>query len=468
MSLEIGPPEKKSKLNDTINNNYIETLEKHIESITTSINNLQPITSDEFHNPIELTKVYAGHIRNSKDTSRTILTLNEKIPLKELSHLKRVAWQNIILCPSEMLQNVSSIQEYIEHHITELKDVFDYFKEVNVPLKPPKIVKQYKESKKAWPCNFHPNPYLEKIVGNNFFNVCEVKFHRQCMGLVLEVARWYAIHKGETFKDCNHLFQNFNATVVVDPASRRVIAIAFDHRHKHPMQHSAMLAIDNVAKTQNGGVWSTDSDGSILHGVENELIDYLKEKLPKFTYQVKSSLYLYQEGLNKSTCKKHVENGSPKTEVCDEESGPDTDGNGGKGGLKTVLCAPTETDNIYIKTEMVLPKADKYEGKNGPETELCAPKGNATGVLEKKGNTDSKIERQERSGGKDGPYLCTGYYVYMLREPCIMCSMGLVHARAKRVFFCFQNKEYGGLSSVAKLQTVTSLNHHFEVFTGFL
>ncbi|CAH0404228.1 unnamed protein product [Chilo suppressalis] len=68
----------------------------------------------------------------------------------------------------------------------------------------------------------------------------------------------------------------------------------------------------------------------------------------------------------------------------------------------------------------------------------------------------------------DGPYLCTNYYVYVLREPCIMCAMALVHSRAKRVFFCFERPETGALKSKLKLHTVSSLNHHYEVFTGFV
>lgn len=65
---------------------------------------------------------------------------------------------------------------------------------------------------------------------------------------------------------------------------------------------------------------------------------------------------------------------------------------------------------------------------------------------------------------KYGPYLCTGYDVYMLREPCVMCSMALTHSRIRTIFFHETNPTNGAISSIAKLQSVKPLNHHFQVF----
>jgi len=61
-------------------------------------------------------------------------------------------------------------------------------------------------------------------------------------------------------------------------------------------------------------------------------------------------------------------------------------------------------------------------------------------------------------------YLCTGYDVYLDREPCAMCAMALVHSRARRVVFDCANPEDGALLSSFKLHTIKSLNHHYRVF----
>ncbi|KAI9999089.1 hypothetical protein PInf_003772 [Phytophthora infestans] len=61
-------------------------------------------------------------------------------------------------------------------------------------------------------------------------------------------------------------------------------------------------------------------------------------------------------------------------------------------------------------------------------------------------------------------YLCTGYDVYLDREPCAMCAMALVHSRARRVLFDRANPSDGVLMSSFKLHTIKSLNHHYRVF----
>lgn len=66
--------------------------------------------------------------------------------------------------------------------------------------------------------------------------------------------------------------------------------------------------------------------------------------------------------------------------------------------------------------------------------------------------------------GENAPYLCTGYDLYVVREPCVMCAMSLVHSRIKRIFFHSRNPEKGALVSRCQIHAIKDLNHHYEVF----
>jgi len=68
---------------------------------------------------------------------------------------------------------------------------------------------------------------------------------------------------------------------------------------------------------------------------------------------------------------------------------------------------------------------------------------------------------------KTGPYLCTGYDVYLSREPCAMCAMALVHMRTRRVFYGMPSLD-GALGTNDKIHTLEGLNHRFEVFCDIL
>ena len=74
----------------------------------------------------------------------------------------------------------------------------------------------------------------------------------------------------------------------------------------------------------------------------------------------------------------------------------------------------------------------------------------------------------EASGlvGKISPYLATDYSVYALGEPCIMCSMALLHSRVGRVYYIASGDDsiWGGLGSVLSIHCNKKLNHRFRVF----
>ncbi|XP_037946649.1 probable inactive tRNA-specific adenosine deaminase-like protein 3 isoform X1 [Teleopsis dalmanni] len=83
--------------------------------------------------------------------------------------------------------------------------------------------------------------------------------------------------------------------------------------------------------------------------------------------------------------------------------------------------------------------------------------------MQEQDNIDNAIDNL----AKYGPYLCTGYDVYLTHEPCLMCAMALVHSRAKRIFFIHTSSN-GALVTRFKLHAVKEINHHYEVFQCLL
>jgi tRNA-specific adenosine deaminase 3 len=78
---------------------------------------------------------------------------------------------------------------------------------------------------------------------------------------------------------------------------------------------------------------------------------------------------------------------------------------------------------------------------------------------------DLKVVKKKRA--LDEPnygYLCTGLEIFIYQEPCVMCSMALVHSRIKRLFFLKKNISNGGITSKYNLSMHKNLNHHFKSY----
>lgn len=94
------------------------------------------------------------------------------------------------------------------------------------------------------------------------------------------------------------------------------------------------------------------------------------------------------------------------------------------------------------------------------------PHGDSAKVRRKSGATEkgSPNERGANSPLRSDQYLGTGLDCYMLREPCVMCAMALVHSRIRRVVFVAYNEDVVSGLSDAKIHNEPSLNHRFDAF----
>ncbi|XP_056245360.1 probable inactive tRNA-specific adenosine deaminase-like protein 3 [Seriola aureovittata] len=81
--------------------------------------------------------------------------------------------------------------------------------------------------------------------------------------------------------------------------------------------------------------------------------------------------------------------------------------------------------------------------------------------------TSDTFQNVPDAEGSSQPYICTGYDLYVTREPCVMCAMALVHSRIGRVFYGTASAD-GALGTKFKIHSQKDLNHRFEVYKGVL
>ncbi|KAK6460375.1 tRNA-specific adenosine-34 deaminase subunit [Scheffersomyces coipomensis] len=81
----------------------------------------------------------------------------------------------------------------------------------------------------------------------------------------------------------------------------------------------------------------------------------------------------------------------------------------------------------------------------------------------------SKSEQQRRKHSihetsDPSNYLCHNLWFYVSHEPCVMCSMALVHSRIGRVTFLESSPSSGGLESYYQLGDRDGLNWKFQIW----
>ncbi|KAG5333610.1 ADAT3 protein, partial [Acromyrmex charruanus] len=383
----------------------------------------KPILSSDFTEAPPLQEVYVGVLKQRKDTSIAIKSISTILP--GFAHLKRCSNGKLLLAPlhldelsHEKGHDISLGENQLKTQLKErgfdLSLLEEKFQMTKVPAKAPRTKIQASEASKIWPVNFHPDQTVESLIDGSIFNDDCLYAIERIMSLVIEAARLEAVGNDR----CT------GATAIVDPEDGRILAVAAAKIDRHPMWHAAMLAVDLIARLHGGGAWK----------------------------------------LNDEEC----EETKRQTDVIEED----------KFGDERTYPNITTEDQISKRLKRI---KRRYE----EETPLCYPKSLAslkfpvqtsleTQVVRKgRRNNGAKIENSKQKECEDnakkcGPYLCTGYWAFLLMEPCPLCAMALLHSRVARIFYGTANQSVGVLGSKTILHTVPGLNHRYRVWSGIL
>lgn len=74
------------------------------------------------------------------------------------------------------------------------------------------------------------------------------------------------------------------------------------------------------------------------------------------------------------------------------------------------------------------------------------------------------VEGKRLEEGKPPPYLLSGLTLFTTHEPCLMCSMALLHSRVTVVHYIRPSHGAGGLGAEYHVHEDKGLNHKFEVW----
>ena len=363
-----------------------------------------------------------------KVTNALIRQLNQVCPLENLRHVKRVRRRvvcgenselSIILCLSTGPDNCS------EGFSEEVQKIVD-----NYHLSPfiAKVAscsatskEEWEEQCKLWPTSYHPPNDIDGVSG---FKEEELPSIFHCMRTAMQLS------------------QVGNAAIIVDPSSMQVISKATDQTH----QRDTCLNGNKCAIVEAGNA------SSFPEAIE----DKADTSLP--------SSSRFCNGLDREVlC---INPFGWMKQRCTEQKTLPSEG----GFLWHPLwhAAVVAIENAAERDRRMFPSSTSSttEPKLNGDVENCSDDEPAKRLkIVTNGEDQSAHPACSRDlHERNRPYLCTGFDIYLVWEPCAMCAMALVHQRFKRVFYAFPNPITGALGSVYRLHGKKSLNHHYSVF----
>lgn len=385
----------------------------------------KPPSSENF---LPTVNVFASVIQ-PKLANTLVRRLSQIAPMENLRHVKRVKKDyleggklqlSLILCvacenenqlesiPNDVLQIINTYQ--LSAFITKVSKYAALTKE------------EWEEQCKLWPTSYHPPTYsIDGIAG---FSEVDKQFVFDFMHYAIELAKSH---------DCWLV----NAAVIVDPAAQQIIASACDQ-----------ICSSHVTSNSNNNHTGLESSNP----ADKRLLSVgLQGQPPTGSYKNISCCSPWRWIERKQACS--------ESEKSSSYLHP----------LKH--AAIVAIDNSASRDRCLYPNLGQIEklSSNPPDSVQSS---SVSSHSKRRRTNDIIVEEDENQDAHTSslclasarPYLCTGYDIYLVCEPCTMCAMALVHQRIRRIFYALPNPSTGALGSTYRLQGEKSLNHHYAVF----
>ncbi|VVA94913.1 unnamed protein product [Arabis nemorensis] len=378
-----------------------------------------------------IAKVYASVIK-PKFTNTIVRHLCKIAPLEDFRHIKRVRKKilpdngetqlTVILCLAP--ENNNHLND-MPSDVQKLVDPYELSPFVTEVSKFAAVSKEeWEEQCKIWPTSFHPPTY--NIDGIGGFSEEDTQSICKFMSLAIDLAV-----SGQK--------SLVNAAVIVDPSVKRIIASETDQVYPSSAPCDMTIPFDETGESNH-----CQSLDRVTNASSEICLNSILEKLNGSLSAV-ACLNPWQWSLQPHD-----------TEKCSQWH-----------PLRHASIVAIESSSM--RDRYMFPNSSENAGPDHSQPS------NADSSAKRQKTSSHSPDVQNESGEEtcrgpsmERPYLCTGYDIFLLWEPCTMCAMALVHQRIKRIFYAFPNPTAGGLGSVHRLQGEKSLNHHYAVFRVLL
>ncbi|KFK41563.1 hypothetical protein AALP_AA2G145300 [Arabis alpina] len=375
-------------------------------------------------------KVYASVIK-PKFANTIVRQLCKIAPMEDFRHVKRVRKKvipgetqlTVILCLAP--ENNDHLND-MPSDVQKLVDPYELSPFITEVSKFAAVSKEgWEEQCKIWPTSFHPPTY--NIDGIGGFSEEDTQSICKFMRVAIDLA--VSGHQPLV-----------NAAVIVDPSVRRIIASETDQLYPSSAPRDMTIPLNETGES----IHCQSIDG-ITNASSDICLNSIREKLNGSLSAV-TCLNPWQWSLQPDD----------DTEKCSEWH-----------PLRHASIVAIESSSA--RDRYLFPNSSESFGPD--HSQLSNAGSPAKKQKTSSHSPDVQNDSREETLGElsmERPYLCTGYDIFLLWEPCTMCAMALVHQRIKRIFYAFPNPTAGGLGSVHRLQGERSLNHHYAVFRVLL